>query len=179
MQMTHSQRLPTADGDILPDILDHGLDVVFCGTAVGPKSAEKRSYYAGPGNRFWQILADVGLTPQRLRPSQFKHVNGYGIGLTDLVKKVAALDHDLTDASWDIEGFRRNIETYEPRAVVFNGKRAASEFLQRDVDYGPQPEVVGTSVVFVLPSTSGAARKFWEPRYWYELAHYIRNTRSS
>ena len=73
--------------DILPDILDRGLDVVFCGTAVGPKSAEQRSYYAGPGNKFWQILADIGLTPHRLRPSQFKDVNAHGIGLTDLAKK--------------------------------------------------------------------------------------------
>ena len=163
--------------DVLPDILDRGLDVVFCGTAVGPKSAERRSYYAGPGNEFWQVLADVGLTPHRLRPSQFKDVKAFGIGLTDLAKKEAALDHNLTSTSWNIEAFQRNIETYQPRAVAFNGKRAASEYLQREVDYGPQPEIIGKSVVFVLPSTSGAARKFWEPKYWYQLAHYVRNTR--
>ncbi len=167
----------TTTDDILPDILDCGLDVVFCGSAVGPKSAERRSYYAGPGNKFWQILADVGLTPHRLRPSQFKDVNRHGIGLTDLVKKESALDRDLNIGSWDRNRLRENIESHEPRAVAFNGKRAASEYLGRDVDYGPQPEVIGKSVVFVLPSTSGAARKFWEPRHWYELAHYIRNTR--
>lgn len=52
---------------ILPDLLAPGLDIVFCGTAVGAESARRRAY-AGPGNAFWPTLAQVGLTPRRLAP---------------------------------------------------------------------------------------------------------------
>jgi TDG/mug DNA glycosylase family protein len=71
------------------------LEVVFCGTAVGPKSAKKGAYYAGPGNRFWSVLADSGLTPTCLDPSDYASLPQHGIGLTDLVKTKAALDADM------------------------------------------------------------------------------------
>jgi TDG/mug DNA glycosylase family protein len=38
---------------VLPDVLKPGLKVVFCGTAVGNKSARASAYYAGRGNQFW------------------------------------------------------------------------------------------------------------------------------
>ena len=41
---------------VLPDVLEPGLTVVFCGTAVGATSAQVRAYYAGRGNRFWEVL---------------------------------------------------------------------------------------------------------------------------
>jgi G:T/U-mismatch repair DNA glycosylase len=53
---------------VLPDYLDHGLRVAFCGTAVGETSAACVHYYAGPGNAFWQFLYDSGLTSRRLAP---------------------------------------------------------------------------------------------------------------
>lgn len=53
---------------ILPDILGPNLKVVFCGTAVGEKSARRGHYYAGPGNKFWQYLHASKLTPALLRP---------------------------------------------------------------------------------------------------------------
>ncbi|MCX6741231.1 MAG: mismatch-specific DNA-glycosylase, partial [Candidatus Parcubacteria bacterium] len=37
---------------ILPDVLEKGLRIVFCGTAVGDRSAKRRCYYAGRGNKF-------------------------------------------------------------------------------------------------------------------------------
>jgi TDG/mug DNA glycosylase family protein len=52
----------------VPDYLDHGLRIVFCGTAVGTASAARGHYYAGPGNEFWPFLFEAGLTPVRLGP---------------------------------------------------------------------------------------------------------------
>ncbi len=52
---------------VLLDLLRPGLRVVFCGTAAGAVSAAKGAYYAGPGNRFWPMLAKTGLTPRQLR----------------------------------------------------------------------------------------------------------------
>ena len=57
---------------ILPDRLQAGLRLVLCGTAAGRVSALRGQYYAGPGNLFWPLLAETGLTPRRL-PTQTSH----------------------------------------------------------------------------------------------------------
>src|SRR3546814_13773735 len=49
---------------VLPDVLAPGLRLVFCGSAAGRKSAELGAYYAGPGNKFWPTLYEIGLTPR-------------------------------------------------------------------------------------------------------------------
>ena len=66
---------------ILPDVLAPGMRVVFCGTAPGAASARARAYYAGPGNRFWVTLHEVGLTPILLRPDEFARLPEFGVGL--------------------------------------------------------------------------------------------------
>ena len=58
----------------------------------------------------------------------------------------------------------------EPANLAFNGKNAARGALERDVTYGPQEEQLGGAAVWVLPSTSGAARRFWDIGPWQELA---------
>ena len=62
------------------------------------------------------------------------------------------------------------IEATSPTHLAFNGKSAARAALGRKVDYGPQPERIGGATVWVLPSTSGAARGFWDIEPWRELA---------
>ena len=59
---------------IVEDVIEPGLAVVFCGTALGAASARRRAYYAGPGNKFWPTLAAVGLTPRRLEPEEYPRV---------------------------------------------------------------------------------------------------------
>src|SRR5882672_9978757 len=72
---------PMSDAHILPDLLVPGLTLVFCGTAPSSVSAARRAYYAGPGNRFWSILAETGLTPRRLEPEEYGLLPQFGIGL--------------------------------------------------------------------------------------------------
>ena len=166
-------RLPGVS--ILPDVLRPGLDVVFCGTAAGHASARAGAYYAGPGNRFWEILFEIGLTPRRLEPHEFREVLDYGIGLTDAVKTASGPDAALPACAFDPQRLRRLVLELEPAALAFNGKRSARSVLDSaNVEYGRRPGRLGSSAVFVLPSTSGAARGFWEPRYWHELAAFVR-----
>jgi TDG/mug DNA glycosylase family protein len=54
--------------------------------------------------------------------------------------------------------------------VAFNGKKAGRVVLGRPVAYGAQPEQLAGANVCVLPSTSGAARGFWDEKQWVELA---------
>ncbi len=155
---------------ILPDVLTHGLTIVFCGTAASAASARAGAYYAGPGNAFWPTLFHTGLTPRLLAPREFRCVTDFGLGLTDLAKSVSGSDAVLTRLDFDIERLRAAITRYQPRYLAFTSKRAAREFLRRDVGYGLQPETIGAVRLFVLPSPSGAARGAWSDAPWHELA---------
>lgn len=164
---------------VLPDLLETGLKVVFCGTAVGERSARRKAYYAGPGNQFWDILAKTGLTPYRLHPEQYPALVQYGIGLTDLVKKRFGGDAALSSRDFDVEGFMAKVKRSSPIAIGFNGKKAAEVFFGRKVNYGRQKERIGDTAIFVLPSTSGAARGFWDAKHWHELAEFVGGARGS
>ncbi len=160
--------------NILPDVLAPGMKLVFCGSAASTQSAAAGAYYAGRGNRFWEILFRTGLTPRQLTPGEFRLLADYGVGLTDMAKYVSGQDNQLSAADDDPAGFRARIEKYAPKVVAFNGKRAAQAFYGRKVDYGRQIEGIGGAVVFVLPSTSGAARGYWDESHWQELADFVR-----
>ena len=80
---------------VLPDVLEPGLRIVFCGTAAGHVSARRGAYYAHPQNRFWPALHAIGLTPRRLKPEDYPELPQWGLGLTDLAKHVSGMDRDL------------------------------------------------------------------------------------
>ncbi len=163
---------------MLPDLLARNLTLVVCGTGAGTRSAQLRQYYAGPGNRFWATLADVGLVPERLAPPDYERLLAFGIGLTDLIKQQAGADRDLEFTLADVLTLRMKITSYQPRYVCFNGKRAAQAFLRSDkVEYGVHPARLGRSVLFVAPSTSRAANGAWDLSVWQDLAARVRRSR--
>lgn len=159
--------------NVLPDILHPGLRVVFCGTAAGTASARAKAYYAGPGNRFWPTLHEIGLTPAQLAPAEFERLPKYGIGLTDICKVLHGSDLEVGTVEFDVAGLEARIAESEPDNLAFNGKNAARGALERDVGYGVQPERLGGAAIWVLPSTSGAARRFWDIEPWRELAQAV------
>ena len=75
-----------SDEYVLPDLLAPGLVTIFCGSAVGAASARRGYPYAGPGNKFWPMLAETGFTPRRLAPEEYRDLLDFGIGLTDINK---------------------------------------------------------------------------------------------
>jgi TDG/mug DNA glycosylase family protein len=147
-------------------VLEPGLRIVFCGTAAGARSAELGQPYAGPGNKFWRVLEEIGLTPTRLTPAEFGDLPRYGIGLTDLAKFASGSDSVLRSGDFDPGAFTAKIAEANPLVVAFNGKRSAQQFFRAPVVYGERPELLGESRVFVLPSTSGAASGFWDIEPW-------------
>jgi TDG/mug DNA glycosylase family protein len=160
----------TSPTPILPDVLVPGLRIVFCGYAPGTASAKADAYYAGRGNRFWLTLHEVGLTPVLLRPAEFARLPEFGIGLTDVSKSAFGSDREVGRRGVDPERLAATIATAGPTHLAFNGKNSARAALGRPVTYGPQPERIGGASVWVLPSTSGAARRFWDIGPWHELA---------
>ena len=160
--------------DILPDILSPDLKVIFCGSAAGRRSAEAGAYYAGPGNRFWPMAYRMGLTPVLFEAQRYRDVLACGIGLTDLAKRKSGADAQIADSAYDPPRLRQAVKSLAPSALAFNGKRPAQLFFGGQVQYGLQPDACGTTRIYVLPSTSGAARRFWDEEPWMELAAWLR-----
>jgi len=157
-------------GHVLPDVLQPGLALVFCGTAAGKRSAAEGAYYAHPGNLFWRALHQAGLTPRLLAPAEFTLLPSYGIGLTDLAKHHVGNDNQLPRDAFDAAALMAKIEHHAPRMLAFTSKNGARAALGHAVDYGLQPDAIGDTQIFVLPSPSGQARGHWNIAPWLALA---------
>jgi TDG/mug DNA glycosylase family protein len=163
-----------ASREILPDVLQAGLALVFCGTAAGRRSAAEGAYYAHPGNLFWRALHQAGLTPRLLAPAEFPQLPGFGIGLTDLAKRHSGNDSELPRDAFDVPGLLGKIERHAPRVLAFTSKHAARAALGHPVNYGVQTERIGSTQLFVLPSPSGQARGHWDIAPWLLLGTHLR-----
>lgn len=161
------------DAFVLPDVLEPGLSLVFCGTAAGTRSAQDRAYYAHPGNMFWRTVFAVGLTPRLLAPAEFAQMPGFGLGLTDLSKFHYGNDNELPVDAFDVAALRTKIETFAPRVLAFTSKHAGTSALGKPLAYGVQPTRWGLTQLFVLPSPSGQARRSWNVGIWQELADLV------
>ena len=172
---------------ILPDVLRSGLKLIVCGSAVGDKSAKANSYYAGYNNMFWKILCETKLTDCLLKSKDYHNLLNSDIGLTDLAKKTAGVDAKILYKAYDADLLIQKINIYKPKVLCFNGKAPATVFygyLNKKklttvkVNYGEQPciPLCGETIFFIAPSTSGAARRYWKPSYWFELAKLVNDT---
>jgi TDG/mug DNA glycosylase family protein len=162
--------------DVLHDLLEPSLDVVLCGTAASKVSAKAGAYYAHPRNKFWRILHETGLTPERLQPHQFRELLHYRIGLTDLVKTHSGMDHQVrsgfgADARSRLHA---SILQHAPSFLAFTSKTAGEHFLGGKRGFGEQAETLGSTRIWILPSTSGAANGSWRPEVWHEFAGRVR-----
>jgi double-stranded uracil-DNA glycosylase len=162
---------------VLEDLLRPGLGIVFCGTAPGRMSAERRAYYAHPQNKFWRILHETGLTPRRLRPEEYPELLTYDIGLTDIAKHSFGMDNQLPSGSLGrtaAEALRERIGACAPRFLAFTSLKGGSSFLRRTVRPGAQDETIGATRIWALPSPSPAANWSWDSQPWFALAELAR-----
>jgi TDG/mug DNA glycosylase family protein len=166
--------LLTMRNPMLPDLLQPGLGLVFCGTAAGRRSAAEGAYYAHPGNQFWRALHAVQLTPRQFAPVEFPLLPALGIGLTDLAKHHMGNDDELPRDAFDVLALRRKIERHAPSLLAFTSKAAARLVLGHAVDYGWQREHIHGTRLCVLPSPSGQARGHWDIGPWQALADGFR-----
>lgn len=156
----------------LPDLLAPGLRLLFVGFNPSVRAARVGHYYAGRNNRFWDLLAASGLTPERWRFEEDGRLLELGIGVTDLVKRPTRSAAEVTAEEFRLgaERFRGIVRELRPGVVCYNGKgvylRAAGV---QAAPWGRQerPLVEGTTD-FVAPSPSGLARiPFAEKAQWY------------
>jgi TDG/mug DNA glycosylase family protein len=158
----------------LPDLLEPRLRAVFAGVAVQCRPIH-RHYYGGPGNQFWRLLHDSGLTRVLLTPEDDELLPSYGYGLTDLAR---TRDRD----EYLLEDFEAKIGKYRPAVVAFTSKTAAACYARaagRKVPkgYGAAPWSVRDVDAFVLPGPSGANNGMPLPvrtALWRDLTDHLR-----
>ncbi|RKF48583.1 G/U mismatch-specific DNA glycosylase [Paraburkholderia fungorum] len=147
----------------LPDILEPGLPVVFCGINPGVLAASSGHHFAGRGNRFWRTVHLAGFTPEQIAPEDDRTLLQYGCGLTTAVSRPTARADELSP--WEFKAaaaeFEQKIERYAPQCVAFLGKMALSAMSgKREIDWGRQPALFGGARAWVLPNPSGLNRSF-------------------
>jgi TDG/mug DNA glycosylase family protein len=143
------------------------LDLVFCGCNPGLYSAAVGRYFARPGNAFWPLLAETGITPRRFAPEEDGHVLELGIGLTDIVLRPTAGVGDVPGAEWRSGGvaLAERLRRFRPAAVCFVGDTGYRAFSGRSrARWGLQPEAWEGIEVFVVPSTSGRVARLGAER---------------
>ena len=123
---------------------------------------------------------------RQLQPKEFEILAHLGIGLTDICKKTSGVDTRLGTKDFDVDGLVQRLRAIQPSIIAFNGKKAASIYFNcdtRDIDYGRQARGRAganlNSTVFVLPSTSGSAKNYWDQRHWRVVADEFRALRST
>jgi TDG/mug DNA glycosylase family protein len=162
---------------VLPDQLRPGLTLVFCGTAAGRKSALDGAYYAHAQNKFWNTLHQTGLTPRLFAPQDYPLLNKLDIGLTDIAKFTFGMDHQLpkdalgTEAA---EALRQRIRNCAPRHLAFTSLNAGRAVMGKAAKAGLQPQALGETQVWILPSPSSLAANHWDIAPWAALANAVK-----
>lgn len=144
-----------------PDIVAPDLRILFVGINPGRASAAKGHNFAGPGNHFWRLLHDAGLTPRVYAPDEERHLLDHGLGITNVVSRATRGEADLT---WDElvaggEELRAKVKELRPRIVALLGKAVYRAYAglssSAKVEWGLQTaEIVPGVPTFVAPNPS-------------------------
>ncbi|XP_017758192.1 PREDICTED: G/T mismatch-specific thymine DNA glycosylase-like [Eufriesea mexicana] len=148
----------------LPDYLDINLDIVFIGINPGLMAAYRGRYYAGPGNHFYKLLHESGLTSRCLTYEEDYKLLRYKIGLTNIVARATKSSADLKNIEIK-EGSRiieEKLKFYKPKIAVFNGKCIYKIFANKvdNFTFGLQPERINETAIWVTPSSSARCANF-------------------
>ncbi len=158
----------------LDDITMPDLDVLFVGYNPGLKSEQTGHHFAGPGNLFWALLAESGLTGRRLTYHEDHELLYWRIGLVNLVDRATPGSADLSaeELVLGAEGLRRKVAEIAPKIVAFLGKDIFRSYRQwpksRMVSWGIQPDGLNAGVwEAVLPNPSRRSTTPYDLRLRY------------
>jgi TDG/mug DNA glycosylase family protein len=160
---------PVFSGSDVPDVLAPNLRCVFCGINPGRVSASAQAHFANPRNDFWRLLHAAGLTPRLYEPGEQFALLELGYGITNAAYRTTPGSGDLRRGDFDGARLERLAEELRPRAIAFVGKEAYRGAFGERAELGPQLRTLGSTALFVLPSTSPAnAAVPWEERlHWF------------
>ncbi|MEV4215810.1 G/U mismatch-specific DNA glycosylase [Micromonospora sp. NPDC049662] len=155
--------LAAAADRTIPDVLAPALSVLFVGINPGLWSAATGWHFARPGNRFWPALHLGGFTPRLLHPSEQVELPPLGLGITNMAARASARADELSAAEL-LDGaavLTDKVARFTPRWVAVVGVTAYRIGFQRPkAAFGPQPESLAGSRLWVLPNPSGLNAHF-------------------
>jgi TDG/mug DNA glycosylase family protein len=147
---------------MLPDYVGPNLKILFVGINPGLRSAAVGHHYAGSSNRFWKLLYEAKLVPERLSYRDDVRLPEWGIGLTNLIPRATAGVHVLTsdDYSAGRVTFMHKVHRYRPRVIALLGITLYPvifplESKQPSRRPGLQSVTLYESSVALLPNPSG------------------------
>jgi len=148
----------------LRDRIRPGVRVLFVGINPGVRSALTGHHFAGHSNRFWKLLDDSGLAPERIGSEDDGRLPEWGYGLTNLIPRAPAGIDALTPREYVAGRLRllRTVRRYDPEIVALVGVtvfRARFPGRKDPVRLGLQDERLARSAVFVLPNPSVVSTK--------------------
>jgi TDG/mug DNA glycosylase family protein len=145
----------------LKDRVRPPVRALLVGINPGVRSAEVGHHFAGHSNRFWRLLFDSGLVPERMRPEDDARLPEWGLGITNLVPRCTPGVHMLEPAEYEagLGVLRSKVRRWRPDVAAFLGVTLFRNIYLRGrgspVVLGLQPELFEGARVFVLPNPSG------------------------
>jgi TDG/mug DNA glycosylase family protein len=148
----------------LPDVIQPGLQVLFIGINPGIRSAATGHHFAGFSNRFWKLLWESGLVPERLGPEDDVRLPEWGFGITNLVPRATPGIDTIAPEEYvaGLRVLRRKVRRWRPVAVAFVGV-SLYRFVagvKGPIALGEQSEPFEAARAFVLPNPSGRNANF-------------------
>jgi TDG/mug DNA glycosylase family protein len=150
----------------LKDRIAPDVRVLFVGINPGVRSALTGHHFAGYSNRFWKLLHESGLVPERISSVDDGRLPEWGFGITNLIARpTPGIDtlspQEYVDAR---ERLRRKVVRYRPCIVALVGVtlfRALFPAKRKEpLNLGLQEVTFGGARVFVLPNPSGRNANF-------------------
>src|SRR6187431_250534 len=108
------------DLPLLRDRIAPGVRVLFVGINPGVRSAMTGHHFAGFSNRFWKLLYESGLVPERIGFADDHRLPAWGYGLTNIVPRPTPGIDTLTREEY-VAGrmrLRRKVQRYHPAIVA-------------------------------------------------------------
>jgi len=145
----------------LKDAIGPNVRVLFVGINPGIRSSLTGHHFAGYSNRFWKLLYESGLVPERITYADDRRLPEWGFGITNLIPRPTPGIDTLRREEYR-DGARtlaRKIRRVKPAVVALVGVTLFRSFFARPasqtVRLGFQPETLDGAAVFVLPNPSG------------------------
>ena len=151
----------------LEDRIGPGIVVLFVGINPGVRSATIGHHFAGFSNRFWKLLFDARLVPERLRAEDDERLLEFRYGVTNLVPRPTPGIDTLRPTEYvdGLEALKEKVRRWKPPIVAFVGVT-----LFRSIFGIPSAKPVWLGLqrrerfegarVFVLPNPSGRNANF-------------------
>lgn len=148
----------------LRDRISPGVRVLLVGINPGVTSARTGHHFAGPSNRFWRLLYESGLVPERISHLNDVRLPEWALGVTNVVARPSPGIDELRPHEY-IEGWHileKKIDRFRPEIVAFVGVTIYRSLLKvlgakgvTAIEPGFQHATVHGARIFVLPNPSG------------------------